>query len=86
MSDTALVHGIAGILGGTSAMAVTYPLLTITLRQQITKDQKLSTTQAALKILNDEGPKSFYAGIGPALVGVAAQTGIYTYVYEVRQT
>lgn len=84
MDSLALVHGISGILGGCSAMAVTYPLLTVTTRQQVRSDEEKGNPITAIwNILTKEGPASLYSGIGPALFGVSATMGVYIYSYEV---
>ena len=75
MSNSALVHGVAGVVGGSAAMLLTYPLLTITIRQQTAVDNKASKSQVSL-----------YNGVLPTTFGVAYSMGIYFYAYEHLKT
>eukprot|EP00948_MAST-09A_sp_MAST-9A-sp1_P002568 g2568.t1 len=45
-----------------------------------------SSLHAIQSILRDEGPKSFYQGITPALVGNAVSWGLYFFFYEQAKT
>lgn len=77
----ALVHGLSGVLGGSAAMVVTYPLLTSTIRQQVRSEEK-GSLQTILEIFKEEGIAGFYSGVGPAVFGIAASMGIYIFSYE----
>lgn len=83
MDSRALLHGVSGVLGGCAAMGVTYPLLTVTTRQQVNTEEDVGSIKLIFKILQEEGIQGLYSGLGPALFGIAATMGIYIYSYEV---
>ncbi|KAI8917956.1 mitochondrial carrier domain-containing protein [Entophlyctis helioformis] len=81
MSDN-VVHAIAGAGGGMVSMALTYPLVTISTRSQVSKTARVSQRQALLKILKEEGVAGLYSGISSAMFGIALTQYVYYYWYE----
>lgn len=83
MSDN-LVHAVSGALGGICSTIATYPLLTITIRQAVKKDNDVK--KSFIKILTEtikEGKfLDLYSGISTSIFGVAVTNGIYSYWYE----
>ena len=86
-----VVHCVAGIVGSVGAMALTYPLLTVSTRLQVqskTKDEKSSqkhysgTVDALISIIRDEDPTALFSGLNLALTGTAISMGIYYFWYE----
>lgn len=75
------IHGIAGVLGSVGAMILTYPLLTITTRQQVEKD-KTTVVQIIKEIIQKGDWKQLYSGLNTSLVAVATSMGIYFYSFE----
>jgi len=76
------VHALAGVLGGTIAFTITYPLITISTRMQVDKDNKNTTTDIIKKTLREEGWQGFFSGISSGIVGITATSGVYYYCYE----
>ncbi|KAF9585837.1 hypothetical protein BGW38_000514 [Lunasporangiospora selenospora] len=86
MSDST-VHAIAGAGGGIISMALTYPLITISSRQQVqkngkSKDAYKSTLDAVQKIVAKEGIAGLYSGLDSALFGISLTNYCYYYFYE----
>lgn len=64
-------------------MALTYPLISVSTRQQVNKKKEYQSQFSALRtILKEEGLKGLYSGLKSALVGNAATQAIYYYFYE----
>ena len=74
------IQSIAGIMGSVSAMALTYPLLTITTRQQVLEGH--SSFAIITSIIKQEGWKQLYSGLNTSLVATALSMGIFTFTYE----
>jgi solute carrier family 25 (peroxisomal adenine nucleotide transporter), member 17 len=85
VANMALVHGVAAMVGGSAAMAVTYPLFTATTRQQVSTEKQKGSLGTILEILHSEGVAGLYAGLGTSVFGIAVAMGIYTFSYEVRR-
>ncbi|KAL0077532.1 mitochondrial carrier domain-containing protein [Phycomyces blakesleeanus] len=86
MSDN-VAHALSGAGGGIVSMALTYPLVSISSRLQVqknddSKDAYKNTADAFFKILAKEGPKGLYAGLSSGVFGIAITNGIYYYCYE----
>ena len=76
-----LINTVAGVFGSVAAMGLTYPLLTITTRQQVKKKEE-SFLNVLLEIIQKEGWEQLYSGLNTSLIANAASMGIYFYTYE----
>ncbi|RKP15395.1 peroxisomal membrane protein PMP47B [Piptocephalis cylindrospora] len=92
MSDQ-VAHALAGASGGIISMALTYPLITVSSRQQVQKDNtspethgvgcmEESTLKAMKRIVQREGVPGLYSGLNSALLGVGLTNGVYYFFYE----
>ncbi|KAF7724107.1 hypothetical protein EC973_001291 [Apophysomyces ossiformis] len=86
MSDN-VAHALSGAGGGIVSMVLTYPLVSISSRLQVQKNDNSSdayknTADAFFKILAKEGPKGLYAGLSSGIFGIAITNGVYYYCYE----
>ena len=81
MSDS-VANAIAGAGGGIASMILTYPLITVSTRSQVSKTERLSQREAFLKIIKEEGISGLYSGVHSALFGIAVTQYIYYYWYE----
>ncbi|KAI9260149.1 mitochondrial carrier domain-containing protein [Sporodiniella umbellata] len=86
MSDN-VAHALSGAGGGIVSMALTYPLVSISSRLQVQKndsgkDAYKNTVDAFFKILAREGPKGLYSGLSSGVFGIAVTNGVYYYCYE----
>ncbi|KAI9310783.1 mitochondrial carrier domain-containing protein [Dichotomocladium elegans] len=86
MSDN-VAHALSGAGGGIVSMALTYPLVSISSRLQVQKNDKSqdaykNTADAFFKILAKEGPKGLYSGLSSGVFGIAITNGVYYYCYE----
>lgn len=84
MSDN-VAHALAGAGGGIVSTTITYPLNTISMRQQVTKrktERKESSLAAVKSILRDEGVPGLFSGLQTAVFGIAVTQGVYYYWYE----
>ncbi|KAG0750410.1 hypothetical protein G6F60_000488 [Rhizopus arrhizus] len=86
MSDN-VAHALSGAGGGIVSMALTYPLVSISSRLQVQKndtekDAYKNTLDAFFKILAKEGPKGLYSGLSSGIFGIAVTNGVYYYCYE----
>lgn len=69
-----------------AAMALTYPLITLSTRSQVAKSTKPSSQlEVFRKILKDGGIPALYSGINSALFGIAVTQYIYYYWYELAK-
>jgi adenine nucleotide transporter 17 len=73
-------HAIAGAIASSVSLALTYPLTTITTRQQVgsSKDHKSSLDQ----LLDSNTWNNLYAGLQPAVLGTLVSQGVYFYFYQ----
>lgn len=88
MSDN-VAHALAGAGGGIVATVVTYPLNTISMRQQVARknsDVTESSIIAAKKTIEKEGIKGLYSGLKTAVFGMAVTNGVYYYWYELTKS
>ncbi|KAI8391580.1 mitochondrial carrier domain-containing protein [Radiomyces spectabilis] len=86
MSDN-VAHALSGAGGGVIAMAVTYPLLAISSRLQVQKDNTegqayKNTIDAFIKVVKAEGLTGLYSGLGSGMFAMAVNNGVYYYCYE----
>ncbi|RIB19124.1 mitochondrial carrier domain-containing protein [Gigaspora rosea] len=82
-----VAHALSGAAGGVVSMALTYPLITISSRLQVQKDNKAAEAykggrDAIIKIIKDEGFSGLYSGVSSAIFGIAVTNGVYYYFYE----
>lgn len=89
MSDN-VAHAISGAAGGMVSMALTYPLVTVSTRAQVTakkaqaqaSSSKQTGSSALMDIVKEEGIGGLYSGIESALFGIGVTNGVYYYWYE----
>ncbi|CAG8503675.1 9395_t:CDS:10 [Cetraspora pellucida] len=86
MSDN-VAHALSGAAGGIISMALTYPLITVSSRLQVQKDNKAVEAykggrDAIMKIIRIEGISGLYSGVNSAIFGIALTNGVYYYFYE----
>ena len=78
-----VAHALAGAGGGLAAMALTYPLITLSTRAQVeSKKAHTNTLEAAQRIIAREGVRGLYAGLESALFGITVTNFVYYYWYE----
>ncbi|MBW0552986.1 hypothetical protein O181_092701 [Austropuccinia psidii MF-1] len=84
MSSDSLIHASSGALGGICAMAITYPLISISTRAQVEarRHPGESSFEAAMHLIQREGFRSLYDGLGSSLIGIAVTNGIYYLFFE----
>ena len=64
-------------------LVYSYPLITLSTRAQVESKKAHSTTlDAARRIVQREGVKGLYAGLGSALFGISVTNFVYYYWYE----
>lgn len=87
MDATPEVHAIAGAVSASVALALTYPLTTITTRQQIALGSAKDTTPPEAKPKSLEGQlrelASLYGGLKPAVAGTFISQGLYFYFFQI---
>ncbi|CAG8725512.1 11428_t:CDS:2, partial [Acaulospora morrowiae] len=86
MSDN-VAHALSGAGGGIISMVLTYPLITVSSRLQVQKDNKSADAykggrDAIGKIVRKEGIGGLYSGLSSAIFGIAVSNGVYYYFYE----
>ncbi|AGO13294.1 AaceriAFR147Cp [[Ashbya] aceris (nom. inval.)] len=83
-----LVHAVAGAGGGALSMALTMPLVTLATRMQVSEqdgeegNRSKSKLETVREIYRKEGVVGFYAGLESAMYGMAVNSFIYYYFYE----
>ncbi|CAG8627285.1 19602_t:CDS:2 [Dentiscutata erythropus] len=82
-----VAHALSGAAGGIVSMALTYPLITVSSRLQVQKDNKAVEAykggrDAIIKIIKSEGISGLYSGVNSAIFGIALTNGVYYYFYE----
>ncbi|CAF9907897.1 MAG: hypothetical protein GOMPHAMPRED_006014 [Gomphillus americanus] len=78
-----IAHALAGAGGGLAAMALTYPLITLSTRAQVeSKRAHSSTLDAVRHIIAREGVSGLYSGLDSALFGISVTNFVYYYWYE----
>ncbi|WVQ90436.1 hypothetical protein IAS59_004216 [Cryptococcus gattii] len=82
MGDS-VIHAFAGSVGGCAAMALTYPLVTLSTRAAVqTKKEHMTVKEALVKAYIEEGIGGLYSGLGSSLFGIALTNGVYYAFYE----
>ncbi|KAI5479691.1 peroxisomal membrane protein Pmp47 [Pseudohyphozyma bogoriensis] len=77
------IHAAAGATGGCVAMAITYPLVNLSTRAQVTAKKGDETIKsAALKVIKEDGLAGLYDGLTSSLIGIAITNGIYYLFFE----
>jgi len=76
------IHSVAGSAAGIVAMTATYPLLSISTRAAVDKNESRSISQAVVDIIKREGVAGLYSGLSSSLLGIAVTNGVYYYFYE----
>ncbi|XP_078427413.1 mitochondrial substrate carrier family protein [Wolffia australiana] len=84
----ALINGLAGAGGGIIAQLITYPLQTVSARQQTDRGESHRSRRGGVLpqiygVIQHEGWQRLYGGLAPSLVGTAASQGVYYYFYQV---
>ncbi|KAI9661423.1 MAG: hypothetical protein M1831_003156 [Alyxoria varia] len=78
-----VAHALSGAGGGMLAMALTYPLITLSTRSQVeSKRAKSSVFEASRRIVEREGIAGLFSGVESALFGISATNFVYYYWYE----
>ena len=60
MSDS-VASALAGAGGGIASMAMTYPLITLSTRSQVSKTERTSQWKTFQRILKEEGAAGLYS-------------------------
>lgn len=60
MSDS-VASALAGAGGGIASMALTYPLITLSTRSQVSKTERMTQLATAKKIISEEGVAGLYS-------------------------
>jgi adenine nucleotide transporter 17 len=60
MSDS-VASALAGAGGGIASMALTYPLITMSTRSQVSKTERMTQLETAKKIISEEGIAGLYS-------------------------
>ncbi|ORX51045.1 peroxisomal membrane protein [Piromyces finnis] len=85
--SNSVIHAVSGALAGTCATIVTYPLLTITLRQAVTKNnEKKSLYETVKQIVKDKKFLDLYSGLSSSIFGGAVTNGVYFFWYELSKS
>lgn len=75
-----VAHALSGAGGGLLAMALTYPLVTLSTRSQVeSKKAHTNVLQATKRILEREGIAGLYSGLESALFGITVTNFVYYY-------
>lgn len=96
MSDSSLLHALAGAGAGCASLAITYPLYARMVRQQVHERQakgtaiadgpgpsRLAALQSDLRaLLTPAGLQPHFAGLSAALWAVTVQSGCYYYFFQ----
>ncbi|EKM59918.1 uncharacterized protein PHACADRAFT_206137 [Phanerochaete carnosa HHB-10118-sp] len=86
MLNNGLIHAAAGAAGGIVAVTATYPLVVLSTRESVDKqDQtkaKKSILEALQTIRREKGWTALYRGVGPCLFAIALTNGFYYFFYE----
>ncbi|GAA97782.1 uncharacterized protein L969DRAFT_113147 [Mixia osmundae IAM 14324] len=87
MSES-LVHAAAGAAGGCVAMAITYPLISVSTRAQVeTKRHPGETTLDSIRrFVAKEGIAGLYDGLSSSLLAIAVTNGAFYAFYEESRT
>jgi len=85
-------HAAAGAAAGVTALAATYPLLTLSMRLQVAhrraekeSSSSSSSTSSLLEIVKKEGVSTLFAGVSSALYGQLICQFVYYYAYAMSR-
>ncbi|KAG4094228.1 peroxisomal membrane protein [Neocallimastix lanati (nom. inval.)] len=85
--SNSIIHAISGAAAGTCATIVTYPLLTLTLRQAVKKEnEKRSLLEILKQIIKDKKFLDLYSGLSSSIFGGAVTNGVYFFWYELAKS
>jgi hypothetical protein len=74
---------LAGSLAGITSQSLTYPLDLARARMAVThKEQYRTLQQVFIKIWYEEGPRTFYRGYLPTVLGVVPYAGVSFFTYD----
>jgi solute carrier family 25 protein 42 len=77
------VRFLAGSLAGVTSQSLTYPLDLARARMAVThKEQYRTLRQVFVKIWYEEGPRTFYRGFLPTVLGVIPYAGVSFFTYD----
>lgn len=78
-----LIRLMAGSLAGVTSQSLTYPLDMARARMAVTHKEKYGTLrQVFVKIWKEEGPRTFYRGYIPTIMGVIPYAGVSFFTYD----
>lgn len=78
-----LVHAVSGMVGGSTAITVFYPLNVIRTRLQVAEGREMeSMTGLAGRMMREEGLSSFFRGWQSQVMALAASNFVYFYFYN----
>lgn len=88
----AVGHAVAGGVAGMAAIALFYPLSSVSTRLQVQAREQAAGTgnkkpykgtwDAFQRIMEEEGVLAFYSGLKASLIGIAASNTVYFYWYS----
>jgi len=78
---TGFESGLAGSIAGAVAAGITTPLDVLKTRMMLAKE-KLAMSVLLRQILRDNGPRAFFAGIGPRIMWISAGGAIFLGSYQ----
>jgi len=79
----ALIQSVSGSTAGMLALSLVYPLQTVATRMQVESSADYETVPQAFKhIIQEEGVKGLFSGLGSSWLATAAQQGVYYYFYQ----
>jgi solute carrier family 25 S-adenosylmethionine transporter 26 len=78
---SALESGLFGSAAGAIAAGITTPLDVLKTRMMLAKE-KTAMVPLLRQILNDSGPRAFFAGIGPRVLWISAGGAIFLGSYQ----
>lgn len=81
-SYKSLVHAVAGMTGGVTAISTFYPLNVVRTRLQITDRASPGVTVVMKEIIKEEGIGGLYQGWQSAVVSLGASNFVYFYTYN----
>lgn len=83
---TQLANFFAGGLAGTISSTLTMPLEIVKTQLQSSRIGKSSPRVVAQQIMQNEGPKGFFKGIKPMIVGIVPTRAIYFWAYSTTKS
>jgi len=84
--SNSVIHAISGAAAGTCATIVTYPLLTLTIRQAVNKGEKKSLIEVIKQVLKEKNFLDLYSGLSSSIFGGAVTNGVYFFWYELAKS